>query len=758
MVTPADGAAPDSPAPASPAPASTAPASTAPASTGRESEIGELRGLAAGSRMVTLCGAAGIGKSRLLRELMPALAGDRPDGTFLVELGDLRQPGLVAARVAASLGVCEEPGVPLAVTVAEALAQRRLLLALDAPEQVAPACAALCQELLARSPGLLIAAASRLPLGVPGEAAWQVPPLGLPAAGEGDPARAARSAAAALFTERAAATVPGFELDAGNCAAVVAACRAVGGIPLAVELAAARVRELGASRVAADLATWPGLAGTGEHAVSHAELMTAVIGWSYGLLDPPGRLLLRRLSMPATWMLELAEQVCADDGLPAVRIRPLLGELMDAGLVERERGARTPAPGRGRYRLPGAVAEFAACRLTEAGERERLGRRLRDNAAQRAEYLVSIAAARVPVTWSALRQLFHDSDADTRNFRAALAWCQEHGETEAGLRICSQLRIFWTAVGAVAEGSDWFDAFLDSDLAGVQPVVLGAALAAGAQLAFSLGDVRRAESWGAAALELCRAAGEPHATAGALNVLARAALVGGRPEEALALTAETAELTHNAGDWWNEAFALSHRAQALAAAGRLDEGRKCAEAALALTLETDQHWGTALARLGLGDLAQKAGDLDAARDYYLAALPFARQAMPKPEIAGYLTRLGRIALRQDDPVQAREYFAESLQLSLAAGSRRLISDGLLALARLSVREGRPDRAVQLAAACTALCETARLPVPPQALRYRDAPAGLEPEQAERLWAAGLELTTRAAAALALEPPAGRGAV
>jgi len=262
----------------------TVPASAGDAASlvGREREVGELRLLTAGRRLVTLCGAGGIGKTSLLRALMAAIRPDYPDGAFLVLLRDLRQPELVLAQVARALRIAQEPGIPLADTLAAALAGRRLLLALDGVEHVAAACAQLCARLMAGAPGVQIVAAGREPLRVPGETIWQVPPLLLPGPGTSDPGTAIRSDAAALFALRAAAAAPGFVLDQGTCAAVTDICRSVGGVPLAVELAAARLRDQDVTRLARQLAALPGLPGPGEHAVPvpHAAMMRSVVGCS----------------------------------------------------------------------------------------------------------------------------------------------------------------------------------------------------------------------------------------------------------------------------------------------------------------------------------------------------------------------------------------------------------------------------------------------------------------------------------------------
>ncbi len=706
--------------------------------------------------MLMLRGAGGLGKTRLLQALTADLADTCPDGTVLVSLGDLSQPELVPVRMAAALGVIEEPGIPLADTLTAALAGLRLL-AVDGGEQVRRACAALCARLLASLPDLLIIAAAREPLQVPGETMWQVPPLALPEPGTTDPARAARSPAVRLLISRAAAARPGFVLDAGTCPAVVAICRAVDGMPLAIELAAARLRELDPAAVAAGLGAWPGLPGPGQHAIPapRRTMAAAAVAWSHDQLAPAEQVLLRRLSVFDGWSLEMAERVCADERLPSGRVAGLLAGLVEAALAEPEPGV----PGQARYRLPGAVRDYAAARLAGAGEVEAVGRRLRDYAGHRAEYLMSIAMAKVPVTWPVLWKLFRDYAGDTRLIRAALAWCLEHGDAAEGLRIGTLARIFWIMTGTVGEGAWWFDAFLDLDRPDIPASVRGPALVSRAQLAFDRGDLTGGQARGAAGLELCRAAGDPHYTATALNLIAQVGLAAGQLQEALRCASEALDLARLVNDVWNQFYALCNRGGALAAVGNLREARATAQAALDLAVQTDQHWGAALARHGLGDLSRALGDLDTARDYYLAALPFARQGMPPPEAACCLAHLGRIALRQDDPGQAREYLGESLQLSLAAGGRRQIARGLLAFADLSVREGDPGRAVQLAAAAVALGDAARLgqPRPDRAQRYLDAAAGLGAAEVARLWAAGLGLTSLAAARLALDPPAKTGA-
>ncbi len=514
------------------------------------------------------------------------------------------------------------------------------------------------------------------------------------------------------------------------------------------------------------------LTSTDRSVPARQQTLRATFDWSYDLLSKPEQILLRRLSALAGWSLEMAEQVCADDGiaqdgvaqdgvakdgvaqdgLAAADVMDLLTALADKSLVEVE----PEVLGQARYRMLETVREYASGWLELAGETAMMRRRTRAYTERECERLAAIGMARVPAPWSARVDVFRRVDLEAANLREVLSACLADGDAETGLRICTAIRPVWIVRGAFAAGATWLDAFLELPGAAAAPAsVRGPALAGRAQLAMAIGS-ERAEELATAGLELCWAAGEPFWVAAALNLLTEIAVHAGRPDEAAARAAEALQVARSAGDRWNEGYALGTMASAAAMRGNLREAQRLGEEALAIMRSIEQLWGSARALLGLGDLARLRAEDDIARDYYLEALAILRQVNARPEIARCLAGLGRIAISQSDLPAARQHLAESLQLSFAAGSRIGIARGLEAIARLAVLEHDPALAVQLAGAVSALREDAHLPPMPGARtqRFLDAAAALGEHAVTRLWQDGTAMTPAAAVRLAL----GSGAV
>ncbi len=441
---------------------------------------------------------------------------------------------------------------------------------------------------------------------------------------------------------------------------------------------------------------------------------------------------------------------CADRRLPASRVLGLLAGLADHALIEAEPNAR----GGQRWRMAGAVREYAAGRLARSGEAAALHRRLRDYILAVGDYFLSIELAQVPAHWRSRTQLFRRYRTDADNVRAVLRWCLDQGDADTGLRLCTAFGACWMTMNALAEGDRWFSAFLAMDQPDVPAAVRGPALAAGSWV---VSGPKRA-AWAAEGLAGCRASGDRLFTSAALTMLIRVEMEAGNPAQALEYGRESVENARRCGDKWSQGLALTGLAGAEAALGQLGRARDSAATAVALMLEIDQQWGAARAMLGLADLERGLGNLDAARGHLLTALDVLRRAKGDPELIRCLAGLGRVSLRQGQPEEARGFLTEGLQVGLETGSQSGTARSLRAFAALTVAEGRPDRAVLLAAAASALgrrrgAAAGHPPdgVPPGARRYLDAAAGLGESEVRRLWTAGLRLALDEAAEIALAP-------
>jgi predicted ATPase/DNA-binding NarL/FixJ family response regulator len=618
-------------------------------------------------------------------------------------------------------------------------------------------CAELARHLLASSAGLRLVVTSREPLRVAAETVWQVPPLSVVSAAA-SPVGAATTdhgEAVHLFADRAAAACPGFSVSPGNIEAVVSICRALDGLPLAIELAAPRVRVLSVEQIRDRLSDRFSLLNEGDRsAAPRQRTLRAAIEWSHELLTTAQRRLFRRLSVFAGWSLDMAEQVCADDDLPAGDILGLLSALVDKSLVVSE----PEALGQARYRMLDTIREYAAERLEEAGETARFQAALRGHVLHIAEQRLVIGMAPVLVPWPDRVDCSRRYDIDAGNVSQVLAGCLACADAETGLRICIAVSPRWVVWGTFAEGGEWLDRFLALDTGAAPARVRGAALVARAQLALA-GDPAEAETLAAAGLRLCQEACDEFWAASALNLLADVAQQTGRPGEAQTRADQALAVAQAAGDGWNEGYALGTRAAIAAREGKHSEARQLATASAAVMWRIDQRWGAARALLGLGDLARLRDRPGEAHERYVEALPILQEIGARPEIARCLAGLGRVAMNLGSIGQARRHLTRSIQLSQATGMRTSIARGLEAFAALAGHENRPEAAVQLTAAATALRQRAGLPARPdaQTATYLAPARRLGKSAIDRLWAEGLTMTSETAVALALDAlPAAAG--
>jgi predicted ATPase/DNA-binding NarL/FixJ family response regulator len=670
---------------------------------GRERDLAELAVILGDVRILTLCGPGGIGKTRLALRLAADIAAQYPDGAWIVDLTDAKDSGPLAPMIATVLGIHPEPDHPLAGTLTEALRPRSMLLILDTCEHLLEACAALVPVMLAACPGLRVISTSREPLRIRGEVTWRVAPLGLPPVppdGEigyqdADVSESAGCEAVRLFAERGAAARPGFVLDGVNTGAVVRLCRTLDGMPLAIELAAARLRALSVEQIAGRLDDRFALLAAGARgAPKRQQTLRATIDWSFDLLTEPEQVLLRRLSVFAGWSLEMAERVCAYGQLATARMVDLIAALLDKSLVILD----GELLGEARYRLLDTVREYAADQAEAAGETAGLRVAHRDCMLALQERGVSRAFAPADISWPERVAVYYRGVAEQANTRAALACCVDRGDAEEGLRLCAALRPIWLTGGDATDGAAMLDRLLRLE-ADVPASVRTRALSLRAELAVDQQDPG-APGFAEQCLEVSRA-GLGVADPAALRVKAVVALLAGRVEEAAELADAGLAAARETANEWEVGVALVVKAATIAFGGKLEEAQHAYEVALEV-LGENRGWGRAQALIGLGRLAAARGDAASALRYFGAALTMYRQINARSDIARCLALIGRVALAQGDLPQAASKLTESLRLSLATGQRLAVARGIEAQAVLAAAAGNAAGALMLASTSRAL--------------------------------------------------------
>src|SRR6266851_825337 len=721
---------------------------------GRERDLAELARLLGEVRALTLSGPGGIGKTRLAMRLARDVIADADaDGleepgleeAWLVELADWH--GSVAQAVAATMGIREEPDVPLAQTLAEALRSRRMLLILDTCEHQVGDCATLVQLLLARCPWLRIIATSREPLRVRGETVWRVPPLDLPPDGARGAELAAHEAVR-LFAARAAGARPGFTLTKDNTASVARLCRTLDGIPLGIELSAARVRALSVEQIADRLSDRFQLLNSGDRtAPLRQQTLRATVDWSYELLDEAEQMLLRRLATFSGWNLDMAEQVCSDEAIGADAVLGLLISLIDKSLVVLD----GEAAGDARYRLLDTIKEYAAERLAAAGEKDALSLRHRDCVLALVEETAGGMFNRGEPPWPVRRAVFRRGIAEYGNFRIALATCLAHEHADEGLRLCIGLRNMWVPHGDAREAAIWLDRFLVLPSGQVSPQVRGRALAVRAEIAFDLQDYDTLLRCATESLELARASGDDFPVPTALRVISQAAARAGRSGDAVAYIEEAIAAAEAAGNDWEAGLTQAAKAAIAVRQGKLKSAQRAYEAALDV-LSDNNRWGVAQVEYGMGTLARARGDAEMAVRHYRDAMAIFREIDAWPEIARCQAGIGWIAVTSGDYGQAAESLAEALRLNQAGGQRLGVARGLEAFAALAAARQQPEEAARLAGAACQLRETLGhgTGIGPRIEEVLDfARARLGASAAAALFAEGREMTAEDAASYAL---------
>jgi predicted ATPase/transcriptional regulator with XRE-family HTH domain len=661
-------------------------------------------------RLITLTGVGGTGKTRLALEVAHSAADRIPDGVAFADLAPLADPALVGAEIAETLGLGERAGRTRPEALAEVLAEKRVLLILDNFEHLLGA-APLVADLLSRCPLLTVLVTSRTPLRLRGERVYAVPPLPLPSV---SPTGAVSSEllleneAVTLFVERASAATADFAVTADDVVAAVEICRRLDGLPLAIELAAARVPLLSPVAIASRLENRLELLtrGARDLPARHRTLHNA-IDWSYQLLDREEQWLFRRLGVFAGGATLAAVSAVCGTPADAVAIVDRAAALVGWGLVRRE----TQPDGEPRLRMLETLREFALARLVEEGEAE---------AAQRAhaEYFLDLAERAEPeLTGPAQAAWLARLDAEQDNLRGALTWTLRERNERASLRLAGALWWNWEIRGQYAEGQSWLERALivadRRDTRGLAKALFGLGA-----LAYRQRDLERSENCLTEALELYRALADPVGRAWCLSFLGLGMLVRGQFARAEALHNEALAAAREAGDTLIESGALSN----------------------------------------LGEVAHVRGDLVRAERLYEASLSVGETIANPLVMVRSRTNLATLAAENGRWRQSRSLHRDALRVYVANGDRRGIASSLEGLAVADVFLGRLTHATRLLAAAAALRMAVGSPVPAVEQRMWErgmatARSRLGQDAFDQAWNEGFNEDLDAAIAMALNPPA-----
>jgi len=627
---------------------------------GRGRELIEIKRTFAMTRLLTLTGTGGSGKTRLALSVATDLASAYPDGAWLVELAGLSEPELVPQAMAGILNVREQPGRTLVESVADSLREQSALLILDNCEHLVDAAARLVDFLLGSCSHLKVLATSREPLGVEGEVLYSVPPLSVPVGIPSDPGVIGGHDSVRLFLERARMRLSDFSLTRENAAAVAEVCRKLEGIPLAIELAAARMGVLAANQVAEKLEDSLGLLSTGPRTASPRQrTMRAAIGWSHGLLSEGEKQLFARLStFSGGFTLEAVEAVGPGGAVEEGEVLDILSALVDKSLVV----AETTAEARVRYRMLESIRQYAQERLEEGGEAEAIRHK-------HAAFYLKLAERAEPqlkgpgqVEW--LKRLEEDSD----NLRTAMAWLLEKGDYEVAVRMAHALWIFWMIHGHQGEGRRWIEEALAK---GKMLTTHAQAKALSVQFStyYGLGNPERMERIAEEAAALFRQVGDKLGLAYVLACLATVKMQLGDADRAIALFEEALDLGREVGDMWGVSGGLGHLGSIYLGRGDYEQARHYFEEGLALSRQIGNKLAASTAFYGLALAAQGQGDHERAAGLYTEGLKSSVAAGDKANLAYCLDGLAQVASAQQQTERAALLFgAAEASLEAAGGT------------------------------------------------------------------------------------------
>ena len=676
---------------------------------GREFEIAQIATLLARGRALTLTGAGGCGKTRLATHVAANALEAFADGAFRVELAALTEPSLVAQAVASVLDVKEVPGQDLTQTLCKHLAAKQLLLILDNAEHLLSACARLAESLLRQCPRLVLLTSSREALGIAGETTYRVPSLSTPEPAAGvDPASLATFESVRLFTDRVQLHQPHFAVTPQNARALASICHRLDGIPLALELAASRMRAMSVEELNQRLDhRFRLLTGGARTALPRHQTLRSLIDWSYDLLVPSEQSLLCRLAVfSGGWTVDAAVAVCAESDDDDLVILDRLTSLADKSLV-----ALDERDGVSRYRLLETVRHYAIERLMESEGSAWRHRHLSHFLAL-AESAESKLAGPDQQAWLDLLEGEHD------NLRAALAWSSAV-DTQSGLRLAGMLFQFWFVRGYISEARSWYTQLLDADACTAPATVRAKALNCAGVMVMTQCDYAAARTLFEESLALRRALGDRAGITRVLNNLGTVAFEQGDYAKARALHEEVLELRRILGVPRDIAFTLTNLGNVAREFGDFAGARALYEETVSIYRELGERRGIAIALLTLGNVAFDERDLAAARSLYEESVALYRELEDRQGSANALTNLATVVRDQGDPDAGCDLFAQSVALYRQVGDRRGLSHALEGLADVAFALGESIPAARIWGGATRLREVIGAPLPPSERPYHD---------------------------------------
>lgn len=720
---------------------------------GREQEIVQVKELLSQTRLLTLIGAGGSGKTRLSLQVAATILESYPDGVWHVELAPLSDPTLILQIISTVLGVREQAGQPSLKAVTDYVRDKDILLLLDNCEHLIETCAQVVDSLLHACPNISLMATSREQLGTGGEHIFYIPSLELPSlVPTSSVEEIAKSEAVQLLYDRAIAIQPSFKLSKKNSYAVAQICHQLDGIPLAIELAAARFRMLSPEQIVFRLDDRFKLLTTGNRtAVPRHQTLAALIDWSHDLLAKVERALFRRLSVfSGGWTLEAAEAICSVEiNLePKIQAKDVL-ELL-AGLASKSLVIVDDQDGETRYRMLKTIRAYALTRLREAKEEEPVR-------SEHLKYFLTLAEKVEPellgdehARWDRKFELEQD------NLRDALAWAHAEDssslDAETGALLAGTMFMYWYMHGYLNEGRRWLDLALDRFQGRTK--ARAKALSGSGTLAWQQGDYSEARSCFEESIHLWSSLEEKEGLAEAQHFSGHLEFDQRNYDQAKLLFEESLKYYQKIGDMQRSLTLISDMGLVAYHLGDYDSARESFEEALLRSRERGNQDAVADVLNRLGDLARIDGDYDKARTYYEGSLELFRTMNAKLGIASGLHKLGQVARYQNDVERARRLFIESLILQREAGNKQGIVECLTGIAGLKIADGELEQATKLFGAAEALLDALGAPLAPADLMARERDLEVLKDQLDSqtlrtVWKKGYTMTQERAIANAI---------